>query len=401
MNRCFLRLALAACVFLACTTDIGIKPATNAGRGNIVVWEKNSLSAQIFLDYRLTNYKTPATIPDVPAGEHTVQIFSASYQSIPASITIEVVEKTNTEVEFELQKSSSGNIDVHTDPDGAMVSINDVEYGTSPLSVTGISSGTYTIGAQLGNYRSDTVVTVSAMVSPNVQLKLVPTRSITIEYFSNTSCGGCPAAGTAIDDLMEQLPQYKDLLYKISYHARFPSINDPFYLAAKDDQTSRINLYGVETDPDGLPLIYMNGVKIKWPLNGQAFITEAKQKIETILATPSTAELSFSNIKRDSLQASGTLAVTNRNADVLLHVALIEDFVGYSLPPGTNGQRFFHAIFRGFSPDANGLEIVEAQKTVSFSFDISNYTQSDLSVVAFLQDKTTKEIVQSLKVSLQ
>ena len=106
-------------------------------------------------------------------------------------------------------------------------------------------------------------------------------------------------------------------------------------------------------------------------------------------------------MQRDSLQASGMVTVKGDNSGLLLFAVLIEGFVGYPIPPGTNGQRLFHDIFRGFSPEADGLEINGTETEVLFTFDISDYAQSDLSVVAFLQDKTTKEIVQSQRIYLK
>ena len=388
-------------LLVSCITQPGIEPQNSAGRGNVVVTEKNGISAQVFLDYRKTNYTTPAVIQDVSSGKHTLHIFYPNRRSIPELINVHVKENANNEAQFELQKSECGTITVQTIPDSARIMLNNVDYGRSPLSITGLPVGSYSVYGLLGNYHSvNSVVNVSSTGNTTSNLNLVLNRFVILEYFSNTNCAGCPAAGTAIENLLEQLPQYKDMIFQVSYHADFPSPNDPFFLTAKSDQSTRVEWYGVDTDPGGLPLIYVNGVKLVYS-NEQTFIVDAKQKIETIFIKKPVAELLFKDIKLNSLQATGTIAVKNSISGLQLFVALVEDFVGYPIPPGTNNKRLFHTIFRGFSPEANGLDVGGSDAAVSFSFAVSNYAQSNLSAVAFLQDKITKEIVQSQRIFFQ
>jgi hypothetical protein len=385
------------CAVLGCTTEMGFEPATDAGRGNIVIWEKNGLNARIFLDYRPTELVTPATMENVPAGNHTIHLFHENYVSIPAAKVIDVLAKSNNEAQFDLQKTSSGACEVATEPAGAIVTLDDVDFGVSPLSLKGLSSGTYRVGARRGNYRAaDVTVAVSPTAGPKLHLALDLTRSVVIEYFSNTNCAGCPAAGAAVRHLLEQLPQYNDQVFMVSYHVGFPNANDPFYIAAKDDQNARMTLYNMQS----APAIYINGVAIGW-LNEAAFISEAKKRIEAVIQAHDsvTAELSFGGISSDSLQASGTVLVKGGNAGQQLFVALVEDFVGYDTPLGTNNQRLFHAIFRGFAKDANGASVSGTEMEIPFSVNFrSSNPLIEYSLVAFLQNAGTGEIIQSQRV---
>jgi hypothetical protein len=190
------------------------------------------------------------------------------------------------------------------------------------------------------------------------------------------------------------------MIFKMALHADFPSKNDPFYLAAKDSIRKRITLYGVDKDPGGLPAMYINGEKLAFQ-SATSIVSDAKNRIVLIMGKPSVAELTFSSVARDSFTASGSLSVkTTRTGDALF-IALVEDFVGYPVPPGTNGEKSFTSVFRGFAAEANGLEISGPEMTVPFSFAVAAYSQSGLCAVAFLQDRATKEIVQSLRISLQ
>jgi|WetSurMetagenome_2_1015567.scaffolds.fasta_scaffold05725_5 hypothetical protein len=384
---------LAICTSLGCTTDMGIEPATDAGRGNIVIWEKNGLKARIYLDYRPTELVTPATMENIPAGNHAIHLFHENYASISGVKVVDVLAKSNNEAQFELQKTSSGALQVATEPTGATVSLDNVDFGVSPFLLQGLPSGTYTVGARRGNYRAaDVTVAVSPTMSPELQLALKLTRSVVIEYFSNTNCAGCPAAGAAVCRLLEQLPQYKDQVFMISYHVGFPNANDPFYLFAKDDQNARMTLYAMQS----APAIYCNGVRIGYS-NEAVFIAEAVKRIEAIIHdSVTTAELSFGGISSDSLQASGTVLVKGGNADQKLFVALVEDFIGYDTPLGTNNQRLFHAIFRGFSEGVNGVSVSGAEMEIPFSVKFpSSNPLNEYSLVVFLQNTGTKEIVQS------
>jgi hypothetical protein len=389
---------IAICTLLGCTTDMGIEPATNAGYGNIVVWEKNGFNARVYLDYRPTDLLTPVTLENVPAGNHTVHLFYENYASVSGQKVLAVMTKANSEAEFELQKSPSGELTVETDPSGAMVTLNNVDFGVSPLSIKGLPSGTYTVGARLGNYRANDVsVAVSPTADPQPRLSLKLSRSVVIEYFSNTNCAGCPAADAAVQHLLEQLPQYKDQIFKLSYHVGFPNQNDPFYLAVKDDQNARMTLYNVLS----APAIYCNGVAIKYS-NETAFITEAKKRIEALVHdTAVTAELSFKDVSTDALKVSGTIVVKGNSADTRIFVALVGDFIGYDTPLGTNEQRLFHAIFKGFAEGANSVSVFGAEMEFPFYIKLpSSNPSNEYSLIAFLQDAKINEILQSQRISI-
>jgi hypothetical protein len=403
-------LAVTVPSLVGCITEPGIAPETGAGRGTIVVWEKNGLHGDIYLDFRPTGLKTPDTIKNIPEGMHSVHLFYKDYAAVPAASRVEVREKRIAEAAFELQKSPSGTLFVKTEPAGATVSLNGIDFGMSPLLLEGLPAGSYTVSARLGNYRSpDKTVEVTSLARPQVDLTLTLATSVVIEYFSNTDCPGCPAAGAAIDALIASLPQFKDQLYKIAIHANWPAGGDPFFIAAKDDCKQRIGFYNVATDPDGLPTVYINGAKIHWPPNDEkTFTTEAKKRIDAVMVKePAVAELSFEAISIDTvgldslLSVSGTLFARDTAADHRLFIALVEDYIGYPTPLGTNGQRIFEAVFRGFLKGANGVSIPDSD-TIPISLDIRlpDTPPYQFSLIAFLQSVTSREIIQSQRVNL-
>jgi hypothetical protein len=383
--------------FVGCTTDMGIEPDTGAGRGTIAVWEKNGLQAGIYLDYRPTGTVTPHTFENIPAGDHTIHLFYKNYASVNGVGTVTVSEKTTAEAEFELQKSPSGSCVIETEPAGAMVSLNHVDFGTSPLTLEGLPAGSYTLGVRQGNLRgADTTIVISPAESPRIRRTLSPVRSAVIEYFSNTSCAPCLPVGEALERLMEGLPQYKDRLSLIAYHVNYPDINDPFYLYAKDDQESRIAFYTVTCAPK----VLMNGMRIMYS-NETDLSFELKTRIENEMALPATVELSLGGVSSTQDRVSGTVGVKGAVSSQRLFVALIEEFIGYPSPVGANKQRLFHDIFRGFAPEANGIEVAGSDTTVRFSLSYPyKDTLNSYAIHAFVQDSATSGIVQSQRFTI-
>jgi len=401
MLRLWWALGIIAVLSMGCVTEMGHALDSGAGRGTIVVWEKNGIPAIIFLDYRQTNYLTPHTFKNVPTGAHTIHLFSDHYVSVTGPKTIEVIENANNEASFEMQQSACGPFTIETQPAGATVTLNSVDFGPSPLTLGCAPSAPYMVSAYYGNLRAaDSTVSLFSGSAMIMRLTLVPVQSIIIEYFSNINCPGCPAAAAAIEHLLEQLPLYKNFVYSIAYHTSWPSNNDPLYQAAKSDQEARIHRYGVDVDRDGLPIMYINGSKISFS-EETSFITEAKHRIGTIIRHVPTTQISFGPLIADSARASGTIRVTNGNDSLQLFAAIVEDFVGYPAPLGTNQQRLFHSIFRGFLPEANGLALSSPDALITFSYAIAgNYSPEELSLIVFLQNKNTKEIVQALSTHL-
>jgi hypothetical protein len=388
---------LAISALLGCTTDMGIQPATGAGRGNIAVWEKNGLQAGIYLDYRPTGTVTPHTFENIPAGDHTIHLFYKNYASVNGVRTVTVSEKTTAEAEFELQKSPSGSCFIETEPAGAIVSLNYVDFGTSPLTLEGLPAGSYTFGVRQGNLRAkDTTIVISPAESPRIKRTLSLAGSVVIEYFSNTSCPPCPTVGAAVQRLIEGMPQFKDRLSMIAYHVNYPDINDPFYLYAKNDQESRIAFYTVTCAPK----VFMNGMRIMYS-NETDLSSELKTRIQNEMALPAMVEFSFGGVSSTRDRVSGTVSVKGAVSTQRLFVALVEEFIGYPSPVGTNKQRLFHDVFRGFAPEANGIGIAGPDTTVRFSLSYpSSDTLSNYAIHAFVQDPATNGIVQSQRFTI-
>jgi hypothetical protein len=369
------------------------------------VVEKNGVAAKVFLDYSETGFVTDkaVTLENVPAGERTLSFFCRNYALKETTVVVE--PKKATEVRFSLQQSiANGTLQVTAVPDsGAIVTINNIEFGRSPLHVGGLANGTYTVCAYYGTTFGKKDVTVKND-SQAVSLTLVPKRFAVVEYFSHIRCTFCPLAGGAIDSLLHVMPAYRNMLAKIAYHTSTLG-GDLLFDPASDRRWTRFG----KTSLDPLPAIFINGEEIEWTSNVPVFANAATRKIESIFSDTGSVEsaLFFSELKRDSSSASGAVKVKTTVTGARLSVMLLEDFIGYEKPPGSNKQVAFHAICRGVSPQADTAAVTPPEQTVTFSFDVSKYYGKELSVLALLDgppetvnNKVVKKVLQSLRAPL-
>jgi hypothetical protein len=112
-------------------------------------------------------------------------------------------------------------------------------------------------------------------------------------------------------------------------------------------------------------------------------------------------EFSFGGVSSTRDRVSGTVSVKGAVSTQRLFVALVEEFIGYPSPVGTNKQRLFHDVFRGFAPEANGIGIAGPDTTVRFSLSYpSSDTLSNYAIHAFVQDPATNDIVQSQRFTI-
>ena len=185
---------------------------------------------------------------------------------------------------------------------------------------------------------------------------------------------------------------------RIKYAMSWPSSTDPFYLANTTDQTARRSYYGVNSIPAG----FGNGATV----GGSASSWRSSGLSNMGAYTPITIEFNGGMVDEE-LQMSVTVSSeTNQtNTDLRLFVMTSIDSVYYNSPSAYDN---FHNVFIDFLTNSSGQ---------SLSLDgVTNYTQefnwsmpspwpnnntsilwdiSDLNVVAFVQNYSTKEVLQA------
>lgn len=395
MKKFFPALVILYAAFLAsCKTIEGVPIAAEQKFGRL--WVSSSVdSANIFLDRKDTGKITPALLEGIPVGKHVVQVFRSQYFSSPDSVLVEVVENKLDTVFFALQVVQiAGDLQVSTTPDSALVIVDNLPRGYSPLTVRGLSEGPHSVRLLKASHLPEEFmvnIIQDSLIQADVSLTL--TRSVLVEHFSNSGCVPCVPA----DSIIEKIFREKGIVKTVSlgYHLSFPSPNDPMYLAARIGNDARRTYYGIP----GLPAIKIDGVE---SLSGNILETDLRNKIDgrAGLAPGAILEIFDYQASQNSISGRVRIQALDNLDNTVLHVALIEREIIYAQAPSTpwNGQSRFFDVFRDFYPSKDGTPVTLSPGQKQFiSFDITYDTRwvlAQLEVVAFLQ-RSSKEVVQA------
>lgn len=401
MSKAVLRRTLLIWLgIFSCTTKEGNIVSFQAGAGALVV-SSSVNNARIFIDYRDTGKKTPAAIKELPAGVHVIHLFLDGYKPIPDSTLAEIKAGAETAINFDLKQTAAvGNLEVTTAPGGALVYVDKLPFGRTPLTVTGLLSGEHTVRIIKGGYATiRQPIRINANQRAEIQhtLSLLPQR-ILVEHFSNTDCAPCPEADAIIEAALQQ--KGVDSVAVLSYHPDFPGQQDPFYLAAPTDNLAR---YGYYNRPP-LPFVVIDGIK---PMAG-TFNLEARFKsalAERAGKTPA-ATLDFSELLESQQEFNAMAGRVHVAAlqdfpagSVFLRLALIERDISLPVAPGSNGQKHFFDVVRGLYPSPEGfpISLSNGQSAVfDFRFERKPEWRGDLQVAVFLQNNADRQVLQSL-----
>lgn len=378
----------------SCTTKDGkiINPVTP--KGNLWVSTANFDSARVFLDYQDTGKKTPALLADIPEGNHVVHVFLETTRPTPDSLLVDIQGEQTDTARFTLNSTPSGDLTVETDPDSARVFLNRLDFGLTPLAILGLPEGDYQLKIVKGSYDpivENIQIAANDSLQLHYQLREDLHRIVLLEHFSNVFCVPCVQADEIVDSLTADYGITS--LVIIGYHAANPVRNDPMYLAAQADVDLRWNFYGASFTP----MAYVDGQSVSNPREEQPY----RDLIDARLAADSVATIGFQQLNRADSLIGGQLVVKAQKdlpAGTLLQVALVEDEIDYPTPPGINGLTHFSFILRDFYPDANGqvLQLNAGDRSVqNFQFSLPADWGRNLTVVAFLQNPTSKEILQA------
>lgn len=231
-------------------------------------------------------------------------------------------------------------------------------------------------------------------------------RKVLVEEAVNTSCGSCASQNPSFQKWIKD--NFDDVI-PVIYHAWWPGSNDPFYLEDPTMNRGRIQYYGI--DQEGVPSVRVNGKKASpssgWYAGAAGDINALTNELNTYRNTSSPITLVVAE------QRSGTqsnVSVTLQTTQVLtgkkLRVAVVEYFISYDQPPGTNGEKKFLWVTRKMLPDYSGTTInisADSEQTFNFTYSLkTNWNANNIYIVAWIQDDQTKEVLQAgqnLKVS--
>jgi hypothetical protein len=218
-------------------------------------------------------------------------------------------------------------------------------------------------------------------------------RVVLFEEATNTSCGPCASANPVIAQVFDH---FGDQLGVCKYHAWWPGVNDPFYQHNITPQRTRIqNYYGIT----GVPDVVVDGSNGPSPGDYNAMVAAINTRLG--VASPLVIDCSGITIGDEcQISVDVTVETPQAAADYRLFVALIEDFIEYN---AANGEREHLFTFRHFNnndtaPHGEPIDLGTAglqEFDYTFPFDVGVYQTEEMSVTAWVQNVSTREVLQA------
>jgi hypothetical protein len=221
-------------------------------------------------------------------------------------------------------------------------------------------------------------------------------RLMIIEGFTSSTCGPCASNNPYLIAFMRTADLEK--ICAIAFHMNWPPPgDDPMYLHNPADNNGRRSYYGVNSIPQGR---FDGFITLNSPYSTSLFQTYYDQRVNilspvSIILTDSTIGDSVKIKARIYCESSLT------NSGTTLYVAVYEDSIKYASPPGSNGETEFHWVMRSMLPNSNGTQLTLLPgdlNTYEFKYWKNPvWNQNQIRIMAFVQDNTTKEIVNAGK----
>ncbi len=229
----------------------------------------------------------------------------------------------------------------------------------------------------------------------------VPQKPL-VEHFTQASCGPCASQNPTLKATLDAFGTANYV--KVTHQVSWPGV-DPMNAAYPAGPNDRRNYYGVS----GVPDASLNGGATNSP---NTAVTSSLLASAAAQTTPYDMEITqtwntASNLTVDVVIRNTTTAATAL-ADKL-HIVMVEDFVSYTTPPGSNGETEFYYVMRnmynssGVSTTAGTtIGSIPANDSLVFTFTlkaIPSYIRdlNQVSFAAFLQNNATKTVHQSAK----
>ncbi|HBB91064.1 MAG TPA: hypothetical protein DC042_04955 [Bacteroidales bacterium] len=209
-----------------------------------------------------------------------------------------------------------------------------------------------------------------------------------LEHFTASTCPPCSAFNPVFAGYLSGFAGKYTI---IRYQMYWPGTGDPYYFA---ESRKRRDYYTVT----GVPGLICNGAK-QLPY-AQSF---SVARMEELLTLYTGMEIGITaSVNADKI-VTATITITPEigyEAGLVTQIVVMEGVTTQNV--GTNGEVAFDHVAMGFMPNANGTvlaELVPGQPvTLTYTLDMKtthNETANDLIVAAFVQNNTTKEVVQS------
>jgi len=393
--KSFIRYLLVITLLLlnSCGVKQPIDTSINQIYGKIFV-ESGGISGAIYLDGEFTNKMSPDTLFNVPVGMHIIRLVKDGYKSLPDSIEIWVEENLLKLAQFDMEKLIQvGYAFIETIPAGGEIFIDDQTTGKFTPDTIQTDAALHQFSIKKNGYKS--IITEFQIVQDSLihlQETFEINQRILLETFGNVSCEPCVDAVTNLHNFIEANNPEDFAL--VEYFANWPNPNDPFFKEAPEDVIQRVMYYDVRT----LPALRINGSE-----GAEATLyADIVSVYENVLANFNSS-LGLS-IKKQNVDGVLTvnIEIYNFNGSLendqwFLFVAIFENDIHFNTPPGSNGLKDFDYVFRTFLSDKQGDPIQSNSNSIELEYSMpwSEWNYANSNVLAFIQNMSTKQIIQT------
>lgn len=274
---------------------------------------------------------------------------------------------------------------------GASIANGAVGNFSHPTTWNPTSTGTYSIEAWASNINgnpdantADDKITFTVDVVDTI----IPRKTL-MEVFTSSTCGPCVAGNQNMDNTVE--PSLTPNTYTIiKYQQNFPNPGDPYQTT---ESVNRRNFYGVNS----IPRMEIDG---QWDVNAASL---TKSIVESFQNEPSFVGIDITSARYAGpyVRIEGKITpYANLTGNLKYHVVITEGRT--ILNTGSNGETEFFHVMQDMIPNENGNNLTSTSTGVATNINLfSDMTTAnveefyDLRAVVFVQDMTTKKILQS------
>lgn len=234
---------------------------------------------------------------------------------------------------------------------------------------------------------------LSIFVFSFVLLSAQSQRLTLVEHFTQASCPYCPAGNAYLDETLEN---NEGKVIILRYQVWWPGY-DPMYFHNTVDVNNRVGLYGINSVPG---TVY-DGINLNQNFYGN--LTDAL--IDAHYNTPAPFEIevehSFSPNNDSIYLSADVMAVDDFSETYTIQTVVVERHISFDEPPGSTNETEFYNVMKKMFPDYNGTNLPGGfangdTESLSFSWKLENvYNVNELSVIVFVQNVNTNEIVQA------
>lgn len=217
-------------------------------------------------------------------------------------------------------------------------------------------------------------------------------RLVLLEHFTQASCGPCATYNPSIHSLLVANP---DKITSINYHTSWPGY-DPMYNHNTVDNAARTSFYNVSSVPNSvLDGNFYNGHPGGWNIatvNQRYDVPSPCNLFAYQRLSPTQDTLFVTMVVEASTAMTGQIAAT---------VAVIEKHIHFNSPPGSNGEKDFYNVMKKLLPSRSG-QMLPTPMSAGDYFILESYwvlanvyNINELSLIGYVQNTITKEILQS------